>query len=68
MPVIEKIASLKYPINIYISHIQKIVSIYEMNKDYAVVRESEVRLSPIEVTYNVVVEFIKGYNKQNNGK
>lgn len=65
MPVVEKIASLKHPVYIYVSHIQKSCVIHELNKedgDGVLVRNSDTRPSAIEITYESVVEFIRGYN------
>jgi hypothetical protein len=66
MPVIEKIASLKHPIYIYVSHIQKSCIIHELHKDNnALVRNSSTKISTLDITYKSVVEFIKGYKKTN---
>lgn len=65
MPVIQKIAELKYPISLYFSHIQNTTSIHRVNNPYYLVRKSETRRTTpaIEVAYKAVIEFIDEYNK-----
>ena len=64
MPVVIKIAELKHPVNIYISHIQKAVYIYSMKSDHYLVRVADARHTPIQNTWLAVVEFLKNYNTQ----
>lgn len=65
IPVIQKIAELKYPISLYFSHIQNTTSIHRVNNPYYLVRKSETRRTTpaIEVAYKAVIEFIDEYNK-----
>lgn len=65
MPVVEKIAEMKYPINIYISHAQKTAYVHDLDEKHYVIRESSTIQSPIETTFRAVVDFIKIHNKTN---
>lgn len=63
--VIEKIKEMKYPIMIYQSHIQNTCEIYDLKGEHYIVRESSTILTPIELVWLTVVNFIKIYNKKN---
>lgn len=64
MPVVEKIASMKFPINVYFSHIQNCTTVHELRSEALyLIRESNTIDKPIEILFKAVVEFIKGYNK-----
>jgi hypothetical protein len=62
MPVVEKIAKLKYPVSIYISHIQCSSSIQSMDGKYSIIRESNVRTTALIETFKMTVETIQWLN------
>jgi hypothetical protein len=67
MPVVDKIVSMKHPIYMYSSHIQKSVTIFQLGAkgdDERLVRNSDTRVPLIDQVYKAVVEFIKWYNSQ----
>ena len=62
MPVVEKIAyETKHPVAIYISHVQKTATIYELHNEHSIVLEGDTIHKPIEAIWMAVVEFLKIY-------
>jgi hypothetical protein len=57
--VIKKIVSLKYPLDIYFSHVQNTCRIYDLKTEHYLVRESDTLHEPIEIVWLAIVEFIK---------
>lgn len=66
IPVIEKIASKKYPFNLYFSHIQNTATVYELNNNYSIVRTHDTIKLPIQIAFETVVEFLDYYNNKIN--
>lgn len=67
MPVVERINSIKHPVYLYGSHIQRSCTVFQLgvdDSDSRLVSNSDVVLSLIDITYKSVVEFVKWYNEQ----